>query len=538
MSTGKLITSAIANIPIDKVQKEFHDHLAIEGNEKILFSGKYGIGKSYFLDNYFKSEEAQKKYNTVTLSPINYVVSANEDIFELIKVDIIKQLFLKERLKFAVDKDFLPTLVIKEAIIEGAKKVKKKPIKSILSFASNLSKLGVFVGDTKLGIDASLGLIEEFSKFEKELNTKYKPIENILGEYAEEKYQAIGSFLEYNLISKSIADSLYKLKEDERKENILIIEDFDRLDPSHIFRVLNIFSAHNTGNKGNKFGFDKIIIVCDLSNIQGLYEHLYGTKVDFDGYIDKFYSTNPFFFDNKRAIYFYLKNDLKIELDDYAVDVLTDMLATFVSNGHISLRCIIRASFSTKKEDRHIMDFPYRKIIQDKMSRYDHTTIKYPSFIPYAVSSLKIFRSDIKLIEIARFLKVVFSSYESLLNTIKQYARVDKPLNYHYPMTANYIKLFFLAENIMKSDNDKLIMFFSDDYYFHHPNVEKNGVKLYLSLAWSPDKTYKGEGSYFEGSSWRKGSEEATYSFHEVHKVLQTFHDFIVFANNNRWLED
>jgi hypothetical protein len=77
----------------------------------------------------------------------------------------------------------------------------------------------------------------------------------------------------------------------------LIIDDFDRLDPEHVFRILNIFSAHIDLNEAtNKFGFDKIIFSLDINNIAEMYAHRYGKDVDFLGYIEKFYSVDIFKF--------------------------------------------------------------------------------------------------------------------------------------------------------------------------------------------------------------------------------------------------
>ena len=63
------------------------------------------------------------------------------------------------------------------------------------------------------------------------------------------------------------------------KKVVLIVEDLDRIDPAHLFRILNIFSAHidycyknavipDRSIVGNKFGFDNIVLVCDFSNIK------------------------------------------------------------------------------------------------------------------------------------------------------------------------------------------------------------------------------------------------------------------------------
>ena len=68
----------------------FEKHLESPDNHRIIFSAKYGEGKTYFLKNiFFSSEENQKKYETVHLFSVNCAVASNEDIFELIKRDII-----------------------------------------------------------------------------------------------------------------------------------------------------------------------------------------------------------------------------------------------------------------------------------------------------------------------------------------------------------------------------------------------------------------------------------------------------------------
>lgn len=84
----------------------------------------------------------------------------------------------------------------------------------------------------------------------------------------------------------------------------MLIDDFDRLEPLQSFRLLNILSTNDneTGTGENKFGFDKIIIVCDINNLRDCFVHINGTNKAFNGYIDKFYSTEIFRFD--------IRNDL------------------------------------------------------------------------------------------------------------------------------------------------------------------------------------------------------------------------------------
>src|SRR5690606_38625896 len=86
---------------------------------------------------------------------------------------------------------------------------------------------------------------------------------------------------------------------DDCKETVLIIDDLDRVDPDHIFRILNVLSAQiDKVGTNNKFGFDKIILVFDQCNVRNIFKNRYGANVDYVGYIDKFYSHVIFEFKN------------------------------------------------------------------------------------------------------------------------------------------------------------------------------------------------------------------------------------------------
>ena len=79
---------------------EFESHLADLENNKILFSGKFGKGKSTFLTHFFDNQEEylstnKKKYEVVHISPVSYTIASNEDIIKYIKYDIIYELIKK-----------------------------------------------------------------------------------------------------------------------------------------------------------------------------------------------------------------------------------------------------------------------------------------------------------------------------------------------------------------------------------------------------------------------------------------------------------
>ncbi len=271
------------------IEEKFIIHLNQEGNERILYSGKFGVGKSTFLRHYIKDNT---KYNCIHLYPVNYSILTNEDIFTYLKFDILFDLItnqnieLKEAEKYGFDVampffaknnwfrflTLLPLLFDKlGGVIPG------RGISEVMKGCEQLLK------DYKKFANPEDGELDEFQRFQAEIFNKE------------------GGLYESNSLTNIIRTELAELKSNSAKENILIIDDLDRLDPDHIFRLLNVFSAHfderhrfEGENSSNKYGFDKIILVCDNENIRNIFKARYGIDTDYNGYIDKFYSKEIF----------------------------------------------------------------------------------------------------------------------------------------------------------------------------------------------------------------------------------------------------
>lgn len=81
-------------ISIKNESQRFLQFLEEANNSNIIFSGIYGIGKSYFINDFFNNQHS-KEYIPIILTPVNYSVASNEDIFEYIKSDILLQLLEK-----------------------------------------------------------------------------------------------------------------------------------------------------------------------------------------------------------------------------------------------------------------------------------------------------------------------------------------------------------------------------------------------------------------------------------------------------------
>ena len=131
-------------------------------------------------------------------------------------------------------------------------------------------------------------MIAKYEKFKKEMYAKENLIEKFLDK-ADENF-----VYEEDIVTRIIKDSIIEFKKDNpSKQIVLVIEDLDRLDPAHLFRILNVFSAHidysykifqqpkQTDIIGNKFGFDKVVFVADYKNVKKIFKHFYGEQTDF-----------------------------------------------------------------------------------------------------------------------------------------------------------------------------------------------------------------------------------------------------------------
>ncbi|WP_437392351.1 P-loop NTPase fold protein [Olivibacter jilunii] len=295
-------------VEYSKIEDYFLDHLLDERNTRILFSAPFGSGKSTFIRDFFE-KDSNRHFVSINLYPVNYAVANNEDVFELIKFDILSEIIAKYG-----NKDL--------------------PIFKKDEFSLAL-KAQVFALQTNAGMDFLKSMISAFSKTGKSLfevlemlkaqGRDFKEFENdvepdvkkSIEEYLESFNRRPG-VLEMDDVSHLINQALIDIKKyhlvkfDKENNNpktesdintILIIDDLDRLEPDQVFRLFNVFSAHyDAMTEQNKFGFDKVVFICDYQNIKRMFANKYGQNVDFNGYLNKFYSTQPFAFDSKKYL--------------------------------------------------------------------------------------------------------------------------------------------------------------------------------------------------------------------------------------------
>ncbi len=374
-------------------KQQFSAHLDLTNNHRIIFSGGFGTGKTYFLDNFFKDHE---KYEAIHIYPVNYSVASNEDIFELIKYDIFFKLLEKELdfEKVEIDKEtFLPYFL-------------KNNAKEIIPFLLGvIPKVG---GSLK---EIAKGLIDLNKRFEKEFRDANETDQDKIIFYLKRFSEKPGSINEEDLYTQLICSLVNQLKKEE-KEIVLIIDDLDRIDPEHIFRIMNILSAHvdlKKDNNQNKFDFTKIILVCDIENIRKIFANRYGADVDFSGYIDKFYSRSIFYYDlSPEMIKGVNRLFHSVELDygnkkmtlgevrkDVAGAIIKQILYSFLQYNLISIRVLKRIFLGGQVlKERNI----WRKGHYDSLTNNDIEIVKVIDFLLFLFQDYELFTEKCKFL--------------------------------------------------------------------------------------------------------------------------------------------
>lgn len=287
------MSEKLKSVLITESNNDFKEHF--DNNKRIIFSAPFGVGKTYFLNEFFDRPICRGKYEVFTIHPVNYCTADNKDIYELIKYDLIGQLVDKNYIKGRYDKGYDPD-------------INDKRVFNLLCEGLNIVSLGQSKKVTD-SIKTAYKILKEIKHSNKEIE---KTEDNEALRYRDNLGEEKGLYLEMNIISRLIKDKIEEISKE--KETVLVIEDLDRLDPAHIFRLLNIFSSYDDlDTRENKFGFSKIIFVCDIDNIREIYRHFYGPNTDFDGYISKFYDAGPFRYYNYLEMRRYIRAKLGLK---------------------------------------------------------------------------------------------------------------------------------------------------------------------------------------------------------------------------------
>lgn len=289
-------------IDITKKLEDFYHHLNEATIDRTIFSARFGDGKTEFLKQ-FKGKY-QNEYDFYTLYPVNYQIAPNEQIMEYIKRDLLFQLILNNKIEQGIK---IPdSIAFQWYLCSNTFDIVRDCIKFAPSLIGTMAQYQMVLEGVTALAETIIKQYQKFKDFKEEINNNsFKEGVNYIGRFNNEA----GSIYELDPISWLIAKSITAEK---GKTPVLIIEDLDRIDPAHLFRILNIFSAHidrqyllsdqniieddkekPLDQLPNKFGFKKIIFVMDAEATKAIYEKFYG-NYNYKGYISKFISKRIF----------------------------------------------------------------------------------------------------------------------------------------------------------------------------------------------------------------------------------------------------
>jgi hypothetical protein len=331
-------------VPIDHLKEDFSAFLSRESNRRLIFSGVFGTGKTYFLKKFFADSD---NYVALHLYPTNYAISSNRDVIQLIKYDMLYELIQYPEIRFEkIEPTFFEALFFL-----------KDDLPSLMRrFASKVATIGKFVS----GIDTRLRVM--FAGLEKAFNEVSKKQEALRRDEAEAIKRLIreieaeeGTIYENDFYTQLVNGLISRLRIDgskgvERKV-VLIIDDLDRIDPEHIFRILNVFAVHFDikRDNANKFDVDKVILCCDFNNIRRIFSNKYGHNVDFNGYIGKFFDSEIYPFDNTkmvRAVVEVVLPSLRVN-STYSRPGFMDVRSVYYAFAHLILTSMVESGTLT-----------------------------------------------------------------------------------------------------------------------------------------------------------------------------------------------
>lgn len=449
----------LRTIDLKEKIKDFAQYLAT--TDRIILSAKFGDGKTYLLNQLRSNEELSKDYKFFTIYPVNYSVAKNEDIFEYIKRDIIVQL----------DKEGLLDKVDLDAVFNSL--FNFEDIKALVSFLLSFVPGGSFYDK----------VIQKFCDKKKEYDGKKHTKDKYLASFSQIK----GSIYENDGYTSLIRNAIEWMKEDhvmngpewKKKKAVLIIEDLDRLDPKHLFRILNVLSAHIDDTTTpdvvtNKFGFDNIVLVMDYETTSHIFHHFYGKDACYEGYMSKFLSRVPFRYSIQPFIAIQIEQELSKELG------ITHIFTTF-------FKLWMRIRDLSIRDLKKLTLFDTQERIRSDYYEYKH--MKFSTSLPLFHLILYMVECGMSVDEIVTDLKSQIKSMSKgeMRNMCQEYIKMMYPL-YSIKEKSNISCIQYGSEHFSISEitNNNIITGVEVEpvYSWINPVVKIDGMDLEEVIRW------------------------------------------------------
>ena len=443
----------LKTIDLKEKIKDFVQYL--DTTDRIILSAKFGDGKTFFLDQLRNSKELSEDYKFFTIYPVNYSVAKNEDVFEYIKRDIILQLN-KEGLLDKIDID---------AVFDSL--FSFDDARAVVSFLLSFVPGGAFYDK----------IFNKFWEKKKEYEGKKHTADKYLSSFTQKQ----GSIYEEDGYTSLIRNAIEWMKKDhvmngpewKKKKAVLIIEDLDRLDPKHLFRILNVLSAHIDDTTTpdvitNKFGFDNIVLVMDYETTAHIFHHFYGKDACYEGYMSKFLSREPFRYDIKPYIAIQIERELSKELG--ITHIFTNFFKFWMRIRELSIRDLKKlTTFDT--QDRIRRDY------------YEYKHMKFSTSMPLFHLILYMVECGMPVDEIVTDMKsqITHTSKGEMRNMWQEYIKIMYPL-YSIKVKSNISCIQYGSEHFSISEikNNNIIIGVEVEpvYSWVSPVVKIDGMDL------------------------------------------------------------
>lgn len=449
----------LRTIDLKEKIKDFAQYLAT--TDRIILSAKFGDGKTYLLNQLSSNEELSKDYKFFTIYPVNYSVAKNEDIFEYIKRDIIVQL----------DKKGLLDKVDLDAVFNSL--FNFDDIKALVSFLLSFVPGGAFYDK----------VFQKFCDKKKEYDGKKHTKDKYLASFSQIK----GSIYENDGYTSLIRNAINWMKQDhsvngpewKKKKAVLIIEDLDRLDPKHLFRILNVLSTHIDDTTTpdvvtNKFGFDNIVLVMDYETTAHIFHHFYGENACYEGYMSKFLSREPFRYSIQPYMAIQIERELSKKLG--ITHIFTNFFKLWMRIRELSIRDLKKlTTFDT--QDRIRSDY------------YEYKNMKFSTSLPLFHLILYMVECGMPVDEIVTDMKslITHTSKGEMRNMCQEYIKLMYPL-YSIKEKSNISCFQYGSEQFSISEitNNNIIIGVEVEpvYSWGNPVVKIDGMDLEEVIRW------------------------------------------------------
>lgn len=348
-------------IPVDDAMEKFENHLL--SHDRVILSAKFGDGKTFFLNQFKKKckEDKSSPFEFITLYPVNYQVLPNNDIFNLIKHDVFLQMLQLKMID--VNYEVTDKMAAEFYIQSHFGSVAETFISMLSAVGANDVVSKALINGLRVG-KLFKSLRNKIDKYKEEYDhTSF--LNHYLSSFDE------NSVYENDVVTRIIRDNIETYQKNNNKRVVLIIEDMDRLDPAHLFRILNVFTAQmDYGYRcfvpnekdtlvGNKFGVCNVVFVMHEGNTKAIFHHFYGEDADYKGYMSKFYNKDIFTFSLAEE-----KEKYAMALISQETDIREDYVKEYFSNDFLKNKTLREIRFAVDKVAEQFQSVEVKKVLE------------------------------------------------------------------------------------------------------------------------------------------------------------------------------